>query len=360
MLTAEKIITITDEQYHYTSAYYTTNKWLDRDTIVLARSKNQTIGVRANPFEDHVELVKVSLKDGSKTVLCNDALTFYAVWRDQVFYSNGYALKAIDVPTGAIRTIYENEACKAFVHSGKEYSGETLLLQQPHLTNDGKWVAMYIPRKDQASIFLRVNTQTGEAENFLEKQFAHPFYQGNHLMPCPENGDLYFFAHEGTTQYVSNRLWLYDCARKEARNIARQRLNADGDLGDCFGHEMWAPDGKGLYFVKYPCSPEPPRGVCYVDAQSGEYELLYSGFEYWHVGVSGDGQFITADTFANGRSGVVVIDRSDDSENLIDTVDITWQHPCHPHPQLCADNSRVSYTALSDAGRTCVKIAYLK
>ena len=69
MLTVEKIITITDENYHYTAAYYTTNKWLDSDTIVLARSKNQSIGVRENPFLDESELVKVSLKDGSKTVL---------------------------------------------------------------------------------------------------------------------------------------------------------------------------------------------------------------------------------------------------------------------------------------------------
>lgn len=361
MLSAEKIIEISDGQYHYTAGYYTTNKWLDSDTIVLARSKNQTIGVCANPFADAVELVKVSLRDGSKTVLCDDVLHFsYAVWQDKIYYSNGYALKEIDTASGNVRTIYENEECKAFVRAEDGFSGETRLLQQPHITNDGQWVAMYIPRRDQASIFLRVNTRTGEAENFLEKKFAHPFYEGNHLMPCPENGDVYFFAHEGTTQYVSNRLWLYDCVKKEARNIARQRLGAQGDLVDCFGHEMWAPDGKGMYFVKYPVSPEPPRGVCYVDAQSGEYELLYSGFGYWHVGVSPDGRYLTADTFANGRSEVVVIDRQDGSESLIDTVDITWQHPCHPHPQLCADHSRVSYTALNAAGRTCVKIAYLQ
>ena len=361
MLHAQRIIEISDADYHYTSGYYTANKWLDSDTIVLARSKNQTIGVRENPFADAVELVKVSLRDGSKTVLCGDVLHFsYVVWRDQIYYSNGYALKKIDAASGTITTVYENAQCRAFVQADRDYGGETCLLQQPHITNDGQWVAMFIPRRDQPSIFLRINTRTGEAENFLEKRFAHPFYQGNHLMPCPENGDVYFFAHEGTTQYISNRLWLYDCASGEARNIAPQRLGAQGDLIDCFGHEMWAPDGKGMYFVKYTVSPEPPRGICYVDAQSGEYELLYSGFSYWHVGVSPDGRYLTADTQGKALSEVIVIDREDSSETCIDSVPITWQHPCHPHPQLCADNTRVSYTCQNGAGRTCVKVALLE
>ena len=191
--------------------------------------------------------------------------------------------------------------------------------------------------------------------------FEKPFNVANHLMISPTDKDILFFAHEGSTFYVSNRLWIYDAKTGSERNIAKQRLDRDGNVGDCFGHEMWAPDGNGLYFVKYPCSPIKPCGICYVDVKSGKYELLYSKHKYWHVGVSSDGKFLTADTqYAPHRSEVVVIDREKGREFVVDIPYITGIHPCHPHPQLSPDNNRVVYTALDkEDGRTCIKIAYL-
>jgi len=124
---------------------------------------------------------------------------------------------------------------------------------------------------------------------------------------------------------------------------------------------MWAPDGKGLYFVKYLCLPTPPRGICYVDVQTGKAELLYTGYRYWHVGVSEDGRYLTADTqTGKDYSEVVLIDLNDNSETVIDKAKTNWTHPCHPHPQISPDNKKVVYTALNEKGRTCVKVAILK
>ena len=70
-------------------------------------------------------------------------------------------------------------------------------------------------------------------------------------MICPTDKDLFFFAHEGNTEYISNRLWLYDHKSKTMRNIAKQSLNENGDISECYGHEAWSHNGEGLYFVKY-------------------------------------------------------------------------------------------------------------
>ena len=181
-------------------------------------------------------------------------------------------------------------------------------------------------------------------------------------MISPFDKDLFFFAHEGDCRYVSNRLWLYNAETKKSWNIAKQTLNQDGTLGDCFGHEMWAPDGKGIYFAKYAGSPEPPRGICYVDIETGKYELLYTKYKYWHVGVSQDGRYLTADTqYDPHQSEVVIIDRETGEEFVVDMPYMTGRHPCHPHPQLSPDNKKIVYTALSkEGGRTCIKVAYLK
>jgi len=349
---AEKFLWISDGEYYYLTGYYTMNKWIDNDTVVITRSKNKKIGV--NSPKDVCELVKVNLKDNSMRVLCDDVLDFaqHVVHENNVYYSTGKELKGIDVKSGKTEVLYRNEFYA---------DDENAVMESPHKTADGRFISLYVSCKGKASVFITVDTVTGKMKKICEKKFENPFPMTNHGMVCPTDKDLMFFSHEGITFYVSNRLWLADARNGKMWNIAKQRLNDDGNLGDCFGHEMWAPDGKGLYFVKYKCSPTPPRGICYVDVQTGKAKLLYSGFGYWHVGVSADGKYLTSDTqTGKDYSEVVVIDIKTGEEVLIDEAKTDWNHPCHPHPQLSFDNNKLMYTAIDESGRTGVKIAILK
>jgi len=63
----KRIITIGDSEYHYSSSYFTSNKWADNDTFVGVRSKHPEIGFRAYPYEYERELVKISLTTGEYT-----------------------------------------------------------------------------------------------------------------------------------------------------------------------------------------------------------------------------------------------------------------------------------------------------
>lgn len=162
---------------------------------------------------------------------------------------------------------------------------------------------------------------------------------------------------------MANRIWLYDNKSKRAWNALKQTMTTDMDVGEYIGHELWAPNGKGMYYIKYATSPILPCGVGYLDLETGEGRILYSQFKYWHCCPSQDERFIAGDTQAlpnKNDCNVIVIDRRDNSEVLIDTVKETGTHPSHPHPQFSLDNSKLCYTFLKDNGNLAVKIAYLK
>ena len=344
MKTAEKIITVGDDKYHYNAGYYAQNKWADNDTLILDRAENEVVGNIQPKGEKIYETVKYSLKDGSIDVLARTRSMYSNVtYGNKVFYCDENRLNSIELESGRKRIVYE--------YPGKEWLG------MPHITADGKYINMSAGNK-----IVVVDSETGAGGVVFSKSFNDPFPVANHFMICPTDSNIIYFAHEGNTFYVSNRLWLVNIREQKAWNLAKQNLDKDGNLGDCFGHEAWAPDGKGMYFVKYPCSPTPPRGICYVDRESGRHEVLYSKFNYWHVGVSADGKYLLADTTdtGNDRSEVVVIDRQDGSETCIDNPRISWVHPCHPHPQMSPGDDKVVYTALGDNGKICVKTAYLK
>lgn len=355
MKSADKIITVTDEDYYYTCGYYSQNRWLDNDNLILSRCIRSSFNMNAdkNNIKD-VEHVKYTVSTGNIEVIEGYlGSSDYVVYNDLMYYIK---IESRELWVYNDRTKEKRCVCKL-----------ERPMCSPHITNDGKYISLFgyanadKPEEQQIGVMGRVNTETGEFEEYLRKTFEKPFDIANHLMICPENPDMAFFAHEGTTQYISNRLWIYDKNLDKAWNLAKQNLDGDGNLGDCFGHEMWAPHGKGMYFVKYPVSPVPPKGICYVDIESGEHKVLYSKYRYWHVGVSKNNRFLLSDTTTGEKySEVVVVDTEDNTETIIDAPEITWTHPCHPHPQMSPDCDKVCYTALSEENRTCVKIALLK
>lgn len=349
MVEVKNIFEISDSTYHYAAGYYTTNKWLDNDTIVIARSECPEMFSYSAP----VELVKVCLSTKEITLLCSDAAGHecFGVHGKNVYYTDGKRLILLDSFSGEKLVLLDLSSTA----DGKDYR-----LTMPDITSDGKYISVLYQRKDMPSIFYLVDSKNGNIRYSFEKEFARPFDLANHGMVCPTNPDVMFFAHEGQTRYVSNRLWIYNAKNNDMYNLAKQHLDENGILGDCFGHEMWAPHGKGMYFVKYPCSPVPPRGICYVDLETRKTEILYSSYPYWHVGVSHNNRYLLSDTQTNDiDSKVVVIDREDNTETVIDEVKVKV-HPAHPHPQMSPDNKKVIYTTIDHEGRIYIKCAVLE
>ena len=348
MSEVKEYITITDDIYHYASGYFTMNKWTNNGDLVLLRSKYENM-----KFPN--ELVYYSVSEQKvKEILCTNISGGlsggYLVYNDIVYILTQGKLIALDLNTKEERTVYT-------VRKGDSWT-------MPHITSDGRYISLH-SRVESKGKFISIDTQSGEVNISFEKKFLPPFSTANHGMICPANPDIMFFAHEGNTQYITNRLWIYNKKTGQMRNITKQKMDENSNLVEFFGHETWAPDGKGMYFVKYPQSPLKPTGLGYVDMETGENEILFSGYPYWHVSVSKDGKHLSADTMRGCFDGtdlseVVVADIAERTETVIDVVHSTGKHPCHPHPHFSLDSKMLVYTIRTETDRTTIKIAILK
>lgn len=321
-----------ENESEYSSGYYTTNKWVDSHRLVLAKSKS---------FSAHEtnSLVLFDVRSWQEETIVSEVESWdsYLVREGKIVYTHHNILLETDIETRETAELYRSEREEQ--------------IQSPHMTNDGEYISFYQTIED-ITYFWRYGRRDRACVLICKKSFAHPFYYANHGMICPADPELMFFAHEGDTAYITNRLWT---GRRdgEVKNIAPQHLDGNGELQDCCGHEMWAPDGSGLYFVKYPCSPNPEKGICFVGKDDKQVRTLYSDFRYWHVGVTEDGRYLLADTQTGGDySEVVVIDQKNGRQVCVAKASITWIHPCHPHPQMNPAHNIVCFTGLNKEGKT--------
>ena len=322
-----RILRIISDTYNYTYGYYSNNPWVNGDTIIIARFPE--LG-----DESVCDLLAVNLKTQTARIAASSCKG------SSEFVVHGEHLYYITAP---------NDLWHMNLMTGeKECICRQPGMHFPHMTSDGRYMN-WCRYENDVGIGVIFDTVTRTSCDIVQKKFAHPFTTANHMMICPSDPDCLFFAHEGITQYISNRLWLAEKG-KGSRNIAKQKLNKDGDLGDCFGHECWAYHGKGLYFVKYACSPEPPRGICYVDKVTGEAKLLWSAYPYWHVSCSPDDRFVGADTqnMGPGLSAVCIVDQPAGEERLLVKARTNWKHPCHPHPCFNTESDKVAFNEFAE------------
>lgn len=338
--------------YDSSFGYYTQNCWVDDDRLVISNYKKNNKGQIThkdfilidilNKTEKHLITVNVSPTADSNSVVYGKTL-FYV--------RENYYLCSINVDTLERKEIYKGDIPIVF----------------PHITADGRFINWYDKESDKDfQTCMRIDLETGEVIKMLEKGFLPPFKIANHFMICPTNPDVIFFSHEGDTTYITNRLWIFE-NEKGAYNLAKQRLDDNGNLIDCFGHESWAADGKGLYFVKYACSPEPPCGIGYVDLESKEVKILYSKYKYWHVCAAPNGKYLAADLGPNdfdennmSFSSVCLIDLEKNTEEIIVDVHNNRSHPGHPHPQFNPSGTRICFNDVIDDGTLTVGVVDIK
>ena len=336
-----EIITVGNDGYSYTCGYFTSNKWLGETSVALARSRDKNIGSGS-------ELVIYDLAQGEIKIVADNLNSWldYAVFQKKVYYLSGSLICVYDAEDGASKVLFD--------------MGD-FQLGSPHITADGRFMSLFSYSAKEGMRAYRFDIARADLEFIFARSFPEPFPIANHLMICPTNENVFFFAHEGDTRFVSDRLWIYDAIKGESRNIAKQTVNDDGVLETCFGHEAWSHDGKGIYFVKYELSHSNPKGICYTDIEKEGYEILYTDFEYWHTGVSEDGKYLGADTTGeSGFSSVILIDAKSGEQMLIEKVASRKSHPNHPHPAVSPEASALIYNCKINSDFDGVRIALLE
>ena len=333
-------IRISDEGFNYTCGYYSQNRWVDDERLVLLRYRN----LPQDKFYGCAELILLNLNDGTHKVLVqqeNKMNITNVVYGNMLYYADDDLLCSINIDT-----LEKNVICR---------SAEPIDL--PHMTSDGRYINWSFENAKNGQTCYRVDLETGEVIEMFKKSFLKPFDVANHMMICPTNPDLMFFSHEGDARYITNRLWLAPLG-EECYNIAPQRLDENGNLIDCFGHESWGADGKGLYFVKYKCSPSRPNGIGYVDVKTRQSDILYTNYDYWHVSAAPNGKYLAADLDSTGTgvSGVCLIDVVNNTEKLLVRVRNNNKHPGHPHPQFNPSCNKICFNEVIDENTVTVGI----
>ena len=332
----------------------------------------------------------VSLKDGSRKILSDiklpiiPELTHYTVSGRNIIYTDGYRICKINVDTMTEDVIFKLDLSEQELTSlysdkseniNKKYKSFMNSLTMPHVTNDGKYVSFfqlfvnydseepsgYIPEKHAICYVVEIDTK--KVCYTFKKRFLGSAWIANHFSINPNNHNLVAFSHEGDSSLIPNRIWFYDNCTGKMYNAAKQKMTEDMDLGEFYGHEIWSPSGEGMYFVKFRDSIIKPQGIVYFDRKSSSQETLYTKFDYLHVSASNDEKYLVADTFMDPNTmkcDIVFIDQEKKVETIVDRVRVECSHPCHAHPVLAPDNSKISYTMMQENGDIAVRIAFLK
>ncbi len=308
-------------------SYFTVMSWRADSRFIL-------IGADVDPATMAGKIMEIDSATGSARVIQEDMLCYNGlVSANDVFcYSTGAELMALDLRTGVRQLIAKQPRGCPF-------------LEPLSITNDGKRLGVYWEEAGRYAIGT-VDTATGEVQTVICPDFAKPYTIANHAMINPVYPEQLFYAHEGNTEHIVDRIWSVATETGEACNLYEQRRLPGGENGEYVGHEMWSYDGEWLYFVKYSHSPTAPVGICRVSRDGRSVEFINGEHRYWHACPSPDGRYVVADTLLDEGEGseIVLVDLATRKSRLLCRVNRWNRHPGHPHPSFSPDSRKIVFT----------------
>ncbi len=325
------------EEGHFANSYITANCWIDNERILAARlSRLQEM--QCDYYEINI------CTNEQRLIYRNGKWPCFIVHNGMLYHTVENRLLRTHIARGTTEELYVNQS-------------EAFFEGPPCMTEDGRFISLQWQCAEHSTALGLFDIENRTMNEVYQSRFPAPFSKATHCMVCPTDSNRVFFCHEGDCHYITDRLWLADCREKTARNLFRQRLNEQGANGECCGHEMWARDGKGLYFIKYIATTLPPKGVFYVDADTGKARSVAHKYPYWHVGAAHCAERLACDTQEeNGDIHIVYIDIKKGIEQPIARAKTTWAHPVHPHPVFSPDDSKICFTTLNDEGRAVIGV----
>jgi len=313
-------------------------------------------------------------------IYCSSSAEVYVAANDKVYcITEGNSIYCIDWAGTAPYTKY--------------YLGKTpKTVSGLHITNDGRYVNGYV-KFGNSNHATRYDMQNLDRSGYAKMDFqqASHFYASNpyssgigHVQINPVDPDLSFFCNEGTTNYIPDRLWIYNHRTKEIYNTFKQSMRSDGLTAECSGHEVWSENGEYLYFVKYTNDqqkgqngivriPFKPTGKYNSNGypileDSGEREYINGDYSYWHMFPSGDNRWCVGDinqpnVGLGAKYGGVRVALMSTLTNKSYPL-VTWapsysgQHPHQPHARISNGGETVAWqmSLLDNSGRASANV----
>ncbi|MEK8126866.1 hypothetical protein WMW72_02985 [Paenibacillus filicis] len=326
------------EGSHTTHHYFTAMTWRP-DSSRLILSTDVSLDAMLCSF------VSYDLTSGESVLLEENASWGGGVVSldDRLYYLKNGGIRGIDLTTQeTVLTIPAGD--------DRVYGGPL------SITNDGRTLGLYWKQDDRWTIGW-ADVRTGEVHATLTPGFTAPYEVANHAMVNPEHPHLIFYAHEGRTQDIPDRIWLADTSvlGGNPRNLYDQRMLQGGELGEYVGHEAWSFDGERLYFVRYSSSPLSPKGLGYVNRQGTESGNINGDYRHWHAAPSPDGRWLVSDTESDDHtSKIVLTEVATGRAEVLCEVKRWPHHPGHPHPSFSVDSRKIAFIFADEAD--CLRV----
>lgn len=241
----------------------------------------------------------------------------------------------------------------------------------PSISSDGRRVLCGETRGNQ-QVAVEIDTDTGISRDLFTKDWL-----ANHFHYCPYDESWIGFSHEGPTETIPDRCWVWHALRApEGRCVFDQQSDVAGQRL-CVGHERWSLHDASAYAIAYAVSSAPKRGLYEVFADGRPARLLLENDVLWHCHMNATGRVVALDTTAPWHDGGLSPDRfreglkrhletdANKGENSSDIVltdlqtgeilpvatVVRTRHPYHPHPMLSDDSRWLLYNDATHSKR---------
>lgn len=223
--------------------YFTENSFDIKKNEIIFQSDRASHQDRLPHENPHYNVFKMDLDSGIITQISDERGHRNSVGSltktpdsQVVAYIVGNQLKALDPTTGKSWVVYEERenydmgspsiACnrryigfsrneQVQVEDGPNYTG---FKERFYLEKDGRITVAYLDG-------------SGWFDAFKDTHWV------GHFQWCPDDPTLATYCHEGPWNLVTQRMWLFDLAAREAKPCYRQNEQ------DSIGHEFWTQDG---------------------------------------------------------------------------------------------------------------------
>ncbi len=230
-------LTTTRNNYHL---YFTENAFVrgKNEIVFLSDRASQVDGDPAG--DPHYNVFSMDLKSGVMTQLTDEDSPVARATKTPdgrlIVYNTKKQIKALDTLSGKVTTLYTEEGnynlASPSISPNLRYIGfiRNEKTGHEHGPNYSGFKERYYLVKD-ARITIAALDGSGWYDIFKDT------HQLGHFQFSPDDGTIGMFCHEGPWNLVTQRMWIFDLAAREAHPLYRQ------DEADSIGHEFWTQDG---------------------------------------------------------------------------------------------------------------------
>lgn len=218
--------------------------------------------------------------------------------------------------------------------------------------------------KEGINTALEVDLKTGAVRQLFSKN-----WHANHFHYVPYDENWVAFSHEGWTEDIFDRCWVWHAEHAPEGRVAFDQASDVPGMKLCVGHERWCFHDISGYVIAYAHSPAPRRGLWEIFADGRPAQLRWESDVLWHCTMDLSGRFVACDTsgpFQMGRHSQEDYERNlarfrchDKAKEPFDlevvVLDLQKQealhlgqarshiHPYHPHPHISLDGRWVAW-----------------